>query len=114
QTGFKGNLRAFFDHLRTRKELMPFNTAEEVIANFNAIHERMKPHLDTMFDKKPKTAFEVRRTEAFREASASAEYDPGSLDGTRRGVFYVPVPNRREYSVLMDEDLSLHEAIPGH
>src|SRR5690606_41378343 len=58
QTGFKGNLRAFFDHLRTRKELMPFNTAEEVIANFNAIHERMKPHLDRMFDKKPKTAFE--------------------------------------------------------
>jgi uncharacterized protein (DUF885 family) len=114
QTGFKGNLRAFFDHLRTRKELMPFNTAEEVIANFNAIHERMKPHLDRMFDKKPKTAFEVRRTEAFREASASAEYNPGSLDGTRPGIFYVPVPNPKEYNVLMDEDLFLHEAIPGH
>src|SRR5690606_32144116 len=40
-TGFKGNLKAFFDHLRTRQELMPFTTAEEVIENFNAIHERM-------------------------------------------------------------------------
>src|SRR5690606_31744678 len=73
ETGFKGNLKAFFDHLRTRQELMPFTTAEEVIENFNAIHERMKPHLEKLFDKKPKTPFEVRRTEAFREASASAD-----------------------------------------
>ena len=114
ETGFNGNLKAFFDHLRTRKELMPFKTADEVIANFNAIHERMKPHLDRLFDKKPKTPFEVRRTEAFREAAASAEYNPGSLDGTRPGIFYVPVPEPKEYNVLMDEDLFLHEAIPGH
>ncbi|HEY8511265.1 MAG TPA: DUF885 domain-containing protein [Cyclobacteriaceae bacterium] len=114
QTGFNGNLKAFFDHLRSRKELMPFKTADEVINNFNAIHERMKPHLDRLFDKKPKTPFEVRRTEAFREASASAEYNPGSLDGTRPGIFYVPVPEPKEYNVLMDEDLFLHEAIPGH
>ena len=114
ETGFNGNLKAFFDYLRTRKELMPYKTADEVIAHFKDIHERMKPYLDKLFDKKPKTAFEIHRTEAFREASASAEYNPGSMDGTRPGIFYVPVPDPKSYNILSDEDLFLHEAIPGH
>jgi uncharacterized protein (DUF885 family) len=114
QVGFKGDLKQFFEHLRTKKELMPFTKPEEVIANFNAIHERMKPNLAKLFDKTPKTPFEVKRTEAFREASASAEYNPGSQDGTRPGVFYVPIPDVKNYNTLSDEDLFLHEAIPGH
>jgi uncharacterized protein (DUF885 family) len=114
QVGFKGDLKAFFVHLRDKKELMPFTKPEEVIAHFNAIHERMKPNLAKLFDKTPKTPFEVKRTEAFREASASAEYNPGSQDGTRPGVFYVPIPDAKKYNTLSDEDLFLHEAIPGH
>ncbi|NJC27308.1 DUF885 domain-containing protein [Neolewinella antarctica] len=112
--GFTGGLQEFFDHVRARKELMPFNQPEEVIVNFEAIHERMKPQLELLFDQTPKTPFEVRRTEAFREASASAEYNPGSQDGTRPGVFYVPIPDVRTYNIFSDEDLFLHEAIPGH
>lgn len=114
QVGFKGDLKSFFDHVRTKKELMPFTTPEEVIANFNAIHKKMKPQVDLLFGKQPKTAFEVRRTEAFREASASAEYNSGSLDGTRPGIFYVPIPDVENYNMYSDEDLFLHEAIPGH
>jgi len=114
QVGFKGDLKAFFAHLRTKKELMPFTKPEEVLANFHKIHERMKPNLARLFNKTPKTPFEIKRTEAFREASASAEYNPGSQDGTRPGVFYVPIPDVKKYNVLSDEDLFLHEAIPGH
>jgi uncharacterized protein (DUF885 family) len=36
------------------------------------------------------------------------------LDGTRPGIFYVPVPDARAYNIFADEDLFLHEAIPGH
>lgn len=114
QVGFKGDLNDFFDEVRTRPELLPFDKPEQVIANFEAIHERMKPQLERLFDQTPKTAFEVRRTEAFREASASAEYNPGSQDGTRPGIFYVPIPDVTKYNVFSDEDLFLHEAIPGH
>lgn len=114
QVGFEGDLKAFFNHVRENKELMPYTTAEEVIQNFNDIHERMKPNIDRLFDVTPKTQFEVRRTEAFREQSASAEYNPGSLDGTRPGIFYVPIPNATTYNVYSDESLFLHEAIPGH
>jgi len=114
QVGFKGDLKAFFDFVRTNKELMPFNDPQQVIDNFNAIHERMKPQIERLFDVKPKTPFEVRRTEAFRENSASAEYNPGSLDGTRPGIFYTPIPEVTKYNVYSDESLFLHEAIPGH
>ena len=114
QVGFKGDLKAFFASLDARKELKPFKKPEEVIANFNAIHERMKPNLAKLFDKTPKMQFEVRRTEAFREVSASAEYMVGSKDGSRPGIFYVPIPDVKRYSTLSDEDLFLHEAIPGH
>lgn len=114
QVGYDGDLKNFFDHVRTRAELMPFDKPEQVIANFNAIHEKMKPQLEKLFDQTPKTSFEVRRTEAFREASASAEYNPGSRDGSRPGIFYVPIPDVDRYNVFSDEDLFLHEAIPGH
>lgn len=114
QVGFTGSLQDFFDEVRTKPELMPFDKPEQVIANFEAIHEKMKPQLEKLFDQTPKTAFEVRRTEAFREKSASAEYNPGSQDGTRPGVFYVPIPDVTMYNIFSDEDLFLHEAIPGH
>ena len=114
QVGFDGNLKAFFDYVRNKKELMPFTDPQQVIDNFKAIHAKMKPQVDQLFDHQPKTPFEIRRTEAFREASASAEYNPGSLDGSRPGIFYVPIPDVTTYNLYSDEDLFLHEAIPGH
>ncbi|PIV48496.1 MAG: DUF885 domain-containing protein [Flavobacteriaceae bacterium CG02_land_8_20_14_3_00_34_13] len=114
QVGYKGEIKSFFDYVRNKKELMPFTDAQQIIDNFNAIHERMKPQLEKLFDKTPKTAFEVRQTEAFRENSASAEYNQGSLDGTRPGIFYTPIPDASKYNIYSDESLFLHEAIPGH
>ena len=114
EVGFEGDLKAFFEYVRNKKELMPFTDADEVIANFYSIQEKMLPQVNKLFGVQPKTPFEVRRTEAFREASASAEYNPGSLDGTRPGIFYVPIPEVTRYNMYSDEDLFLHEAIPGH
>ncbi|NHF57984.1 DUF885 domain-containing protein [Flavobacteriaceae bacterium TP-CH-4] len=112
--GFQGDLKAFFDHVRNHGEQMPFTQPDQVIANFNSIRERIDKKLGQVFDLKPKAGFEVRRTEAFREASASAEYVPGSKDATRSGIFYVPIPDVRNYNKFADEALFLHEAIPGH
>ena len=114
QVGFKGELKDFFNDLRSNKKLKPFKTADEIIARYNAIHEKMKPNLDKLFDKKPKMAFEVRRIEAFREATTAANYNVGSVDGSRPGIFYFPIRDVSNYSYLGMEDLFLHEAIPGH
>ncbi|MBL7850931.1 MAG: DUF885 domain-containing protein [Cyclobacteriaceae bacterium] len=114
QIGFNGDLKAFFDHVRSNRKLMPFRKPEEVIANFNKIRDRVEQKLPELFELKPKGGFEVRRTEAFREASASAEFLPGSKDGSRPGIFYVPIRDVRNYNTYADEALFLHEAVPGH
>ncbi len=114
RVGFSGDMKAFFQHVRTRRELKPFTEPRQVIENFHAIHRKMQPNVSRLFSLTPRTPFEVRRTEAFREASASAEWNFGSLDATRPGIFYVPIPNVLEYNVARDESLFLHEAIPGH
>ncbi|RYY20424.1 MAG: DUF885 domain-containing protein [Cytophagaceae bacterium] len=115
ELGFKGTLREFFESLKKDPKAMPFKTAEEVLAGFRKIQATIDPNLKTMFGRTPKTPFEIRRTEAFREASASAEYNQGSPDGSRPGIFYVPIPKPAEYNVTQGmESLFLHEAIPGH
>ena len=114
QVGFKGTLPEFFESIKIKPELKPFKKPEEVIANFNAIYQTIKPNVNKLFALQPKTKFEVRRTEAFREKTSSAEYSQGTADGTRPGIFYVPIPDVANYSLIGDEDLFLHEAIPGH
>lgn len=114
QVGFKGTLIEFFDYVRNKPELKQFKKPQEVIANFERIYSVIKPNVDKLFSLQPKTKFEIRRTEAFREKTASAEYMQGLADGSRPGIFYVPIPDVKEYNVYGDEDLFLHEAIPGH
>jgi uncharacterized protein (DUF885 family) len=112
--GFEGDIKAFFEFVRNSPEQMPFTDPKQVIDNFNSIKERINKTLDQVFELKPKADFVMRRTEAFREASASAEYVPGTKDASRAGIFYVPIPDVRKYNKYSDEALFLHEAIPGH
>ena len=115
EVGFKGDLNAFFQYMKTDKRFMPYKTPQEVIAAFNKIHETMIPNLKKLYGRTPKTPFEVRQTEAFRAASASAEYVQGSPDGSRPGVFYVPILDATQFNTTSGmESLFLHEAIPGH
>jgi uncharacterized protein (DUF885 family) len=114
QVGFKGTIVEFFNFIRSNKELKPFKKPEEVIANFEKIYATIKPNVDKLFSLQPKTKFQIKRTEAFRETTASAEYVQGAADGSRPGTFYVPIPDVNNYNFYGDEDLFLHEAIPGH
>ncbi|MCY7309997.1 MAG: DUF885 domain-containing protein [Chitinophagaceae bacterium] len=113
--GFTGNLKEFFAYLKTDKQFMPFKTPEEVLNAYRAVEARIEPNLKRMFSNVPKTKFEVRQTEDFRAASASAEYSPGNPDGSRPGIFYVPIIDATTFNVTTGIDgLFLHEAIPGH
>jgi uncharacterized protein (DUF885 family) len=113
--GFQGDLAAFFNYMRTDKKFMPYKKPQEVLDAFEAIHRKMQPNLQKMFDHTPRTGFEIRQTEAFRAASASAEYFQGSPDGRRPGIFYVPILDATTFNTTSGmESLFLHEAIPGH
>ena len=114
EVGFKGDLKAFFAYLQTDPKFTPFKTPKEVLAAFEKIHQTMEPHLKEIFGRTPNTPFEIKQTEAFRQESASAEYNP-SPDNIKPGVFYVPIIDATKFNITSGmESLFLHEAIPGH
>ena len=115
QIKFNGSLDSFFNFMKNDKQFMPFKTAEEVLEATRNIEKRIEPNLKKMFTLTPKTKFEVRQTEAFRAASASAEYYPGLPDGTRPGIYYIPIVDATKFNVTAGmESTFLHEALPGH
>lgn len=115
QVGFSGTLEEFITFVKADPKAMPYKTEKEVINAFNGILTKITPKLKTMFGVTPKTKFEIRQTEKFREATASAEYFPGTSDGKKPGIFYIPLPDPSKFNVTSGmESLFLHEAIPGH
>ncbi|WP_233525602.1 DUF885 domain-containing protein [Chitinophaga silvisoli] len=114
ETGFKDSLPSFFAYIRTDRKFKIFSTPKQILDSFAAIKDRIMPKVKEMYGHLPKTPFEIRQTEAFRAASASAEYMQGAADGSRPGVFYVPILNAKEFGYTGMQCLFLHEAIPGH
>jgi uncharacterized protein (DUF885 family) len=114
QVGFTGDLKAFLKHALDDKKFYPFQKDEEVVAAYNQVYEKIKPHLSKQFNMVPKTAFEIRPVEKYRAAATAAHYMRGTVDGSRPGIFYFPVVDATKYHYWRMEDLFLHEAIPGH
>lgn len=61
----------------------------------------------------PKSKCIVQRIPAFQEANAAANYSAPPRDGSRPGIFRVPLPGPKFSRVGM-KTLTAHEAIPGH
>ena len=111
--GFEGSLDDFFEHVRNLKELMPFDKPEQVIDNFNSIHERMLPYVNNLFELQPKLNLrsEERRHLEKHQLQLNTILDhlmEQDLD------FLCSNTNVKKYNTYSDEDLFLHEAIPGH
>ena len=114
QVGFKGDLKSFFEYVKTDPKFFPFKTEEEVLDRYRSFLSTMSPQLNRLFNLTPKAKFEVRATEKFRAAGANAQYMQPSRDGKRPGIFYEVILDPAQYNYFSMEDLFLHEAIPGH
>jgi uncharacterized protein (DUF885 family) len=115
ETGFNGDLPAFFAFMKTDPRFMPYKTPADVLNAFRKIQATIDPNLKKYFGRTPKMKFEIRQTEDFRAASASAEYLQGDPGGARPGIFYVPILDATKFNTTSGmESLFLHEAIPGH
>ena len=65
------------------------------------------------FNLQPKAAVEVRRVPALTEATSSAYYTTPAPDGSRPGIFWMPLPGPG-FNTLGMRSLAVHEAVPGH
>jgi uncharacterized protein (DUF885 family) len=107
-------LKAFFEWMKARPENY-FGSREELLSTYQKFHSDVDPLLPTYFNLRPKTNYEVRLVEPFREASSSSgSYQGPSLDGKRGGIFYVNAYDLKARPRWALAALSLHEAAPGH
>ncbi|HEY1606952.1 MAG TPA: DUF885 domain-containing protein [Allosphingosinicella sp.] len=114
QVGFHGNLQQFADFLRTDPRFKPASAAAMRDA-FLAIDRRVGEVVGRDFSTIPKSPLEIRPTPPYREkTSAGGDYEQGTPDGSRPGIFYYDsydLPSRYTWGY---ETLFLHEGRPGH
>jgi uncharacterized protein (DUF885 family) len=114
EVGFEGDLKDFFEFVNTDDQFF-FDEPEELIQGYRDMSDHITELSKSLFDVMPKTAFEVRRVEPFREASAAGgSYQAGTPDGSRPGIFYANAYDIKARGKWAMESLYLHEAIPGH
>jgi uncharacterized protein (DUF885 family) len=114
QVGFDGDLKDFFDFLNTDDQFY-FDEPEQLIQGYRDMSDYIEGLAPKLFSVFPKTGFEVRRVEPYREKSASGgSYSSGTPDGSRPGVFYANAYDIKARPIWAMESLFLHEAIPGH
>ncbi|PQP02194.1 DUF885 domain-containing protein [Massilia phosphatilytica] len=68
---------------------------------------------DALFNLKPRAPIDVRREPPLTELSAAAHYSLPAPDGSRPGIFWVPMRGPT-FDVIRMRSLSYHEAVPGH
>ena len=74
-------LKAFFEWMKARDD-MYFTSREELLSAYQKFHSDVDPLLPNYFNLRPKSNYEVRLVEPFREASASS----GSSTRARRST----------------------------
>jgi uncharacterized protein (DUF885 family) len=89
------------------------NVREIVLADYAKILKENNERSLEAFDRRPKSACIVQRIPAFQEANAAANYSGPPKDGSRPGMFRVPLPGPKFYKPGM-RTLAAHEGIPGH
>lgn len=118
EVGFKGDLPAFFAHLRTDPSNFYPNTDE----GRNAYLAQSKGYIDAIyadvgkyFNILPKAPLEVRRVEEWREETAPiAFYNRPAPDGSRPGIYYVNLKDMASKQKHEIETVAYHEGAPGH
>ena len=112
--GFKGSLQDFAQFLRTDKRFAPASAAA-MRDEFFAIDKRVGSVVDKEFSTIPKSPLEIKAEPPYKEkTSAGGEYQQGTPDGSRPGIFYYnsyDLPSRYTWGY---QTLFLHEGRPGH
>ncbi len=114
QTGFSGELKDYFTHLKADPANY-FDSEQEMLDAYRGFRATIEPLLPALFDVRPKADFEIRPVEAFRAASAAGgSYQRPAQDGSRPGIFYANTFDLKARPRYALESLFLHEAEPGH
>jgi len=85
----------------------------EILARYTAMVRDAEQRSKALFNLMPRAPVDVRREPALTEASAAAHYSVPAPDGSRPGVFWVPLRGP-VFDMIRMRSLAYHEAVPGH
>jgi uncharacterized protein (DUF885 family) len=118
RVGFKGDLQAFFAHIKNGKEFKYPNTEagrEQYLKDANVFIAQVMAKAPQYFSRLPKAPLEVRAVEKWRQDTAAvAFYNSPSPDGSRPGIFYVNLADMNQVLKPQIEGIAYHEGAPGH
>ena len=111
---FHGAFADFVQFLRTDPRFY-YTRADDLVTGYRDICKRIDEQLPKLFGKLPRTPYGVEPIDAYYAPSqTTAFYEPGSVDGSRPGIYRVntyKLDQRPKYEM---EVLSMHESVPGH
>jgi uncharacterized protein (DUF885 family) len=114
EVGFKDELTAFFEHLRTDPKFY-YKTPEELYRAYAFITKVIDPELPRLFGRLYRTPFGLRPIpDTSAPNTTTAYYQGPSIDGTRPGYYYVNLYRPEVRPKYEMEVLTVHEAAPGH
>ena len=114
QTGFRGELQAFFNFLRTDPRFF-FKDKATLLMTYRDIAKRVDPELTRLFRTLPRTPYGVIPVPSYSEKTqTTAYYQAGSQEAGRPGYFYANTYDLKSRPKWEMEALTLHEAVPGH
>ncbi|HEX9125822.1 MAG TPA: DUF885 domain-containing protein [Methylomirabilota bacterium] len=96
-------------------ELRRYGSVDELLVGYADFRISVEASLPMLFGRLPRSGFEIRAIEAFRERSMPSSYEAPSPDGSRIGVFYLNASAARAgRGQIVSRSLFLHETVPGH
>lgn len=114
ETGFKGDLKAFFHFMRTDPQFT-FAKREDLVEEYNRLLKIIEGKLPEIFGRLPKSPCLVQPVPEHSEKTApGAYYLMGSPKTGRPGIFFANTYDLKARPKWETEPLALHEALPGH
>jgi uncharacterized protein (DUF885 family) len=114
KVGFKGDLQAFMQYLRTDPRFR-YTDPKQLLQAYFVMAKRIDPLLTQYFGRLPRMPYGVRPIpDNTAPDNTTAYYQAPSLDGRRAGYYYVNLYKPEERPTYEIPVLSIHEAVPGH
>ena len=114
EVGFKGDLKQFFDYMRTSPKFQP-KSREQLADDYRAIQARAEAKIPQFFSTMPKAKLDIRPYDpTIEKFQAGGSYEQGTPDGKRPGTFYYNAYDLPSRATWAETTLFLHEGEPGH
>jgi uncharacterized protein (DUF885 family) len=114
ESGFQGSYADFIKFLNTDPRF-DYNSADDMLLHYRDIAKRADPQLAHLFGKLPRLPYGVKPVpDAVAPSQTSGYYEAGAPAVGRPAYFFVNTYKLESRPKWDAEDLTMHEAVPGH